>query len=190
MQTCFKAYKPAYKLWNTNYNVWIIEYEFSIQSDEVFLRLSYQMYKELYIRKPHVVTCNSKNTSVALLYYSCSKIYWTAWCLQVLCIVPNETPTTSRRDSSSDSPSLLGTAINSHIPLRSDEFEHKLMVSGQWPAAQEKWPHMMLEFTGTAPDCSFALLKPPPPAPKYDNCEGPSQGRHRIHLISFTVFEM
>lgn len=134
----------------------------SIQSDDVFLRLSYQMYKELYIRKPsQVVTCNSKNSTVALLYYSCSKIYWNAGCLWVVCIVPNETPTTSRRDDSSDLSSHLGTATNRHIPLKSDEFEHELMASGQQPAAQEKWPHMMLEFTGTAPDCNFALLMPP-----------------------------
>jgi len=60
--------------------------------------------------------------------------------------------------------------MNSHIPLRSDEFKHELMVSGQQPAAQEKCPHTTLEFTGTAPDCSFALLMTPPPAPKYDSC--------------------
>lgn len=159
----------------------------SIRSDEVFLRLSYQTYEELYIRKPpQVVTCNSKNSTVALLYYSCSKIHRHAGCLWVVCI---EAPTSCGREQRLVI--SLGTATNSHIPLRSDEFEHELVVSGQRPAAQEKRPHMMLEFTGTAPDCSFALLMPPPPpAPKYDNrVWGPIPGEKQ-GSSHFTVFEM
>lgn len=130
-----------------------------IHSDKVFLRLLYQMYKELYKRKPSQYykfwLAISKSSTVAQLYYLCSYIYWNAGCLQVACVLPKEISTTSRRDSSSDLSSRLGTVTNSHVSLRNDEFAHVLTVSGQWPeawVAQEKWPHMTVVFTGLAPD--------------------------------------
>lgn len=132
-----------------------------IHSDKVFLRLLYQMYKELCKRKPSQYykfwLAISKSSTVAQLYYLCSYIYWNAGCLRVVCVLPKEISTTSRRDSSSDLSSHLETVTNSHVSLRNDEFAYELTVSGQLPAAwvaQEKWLHVTVVFTGLAPDHS------------------------------------
>lgn len=57
-------------------------------------------------------------------------------------------PTTSRRDSSSDLTSHLGTAMNSHISWRSEESEQELKL---WFLGGNQKPHTMLKSTGTGP---------------------------------------